>query len=225
MIDEYEELLEAKLGNRSSLRNKRREYQKRLKKTSNPYEQKQLRTKIKNISDNLNNNKSLRKRRRAYNHFVDTEISKAVKDLFDEIRKEKALPVFEDLEIDTFNRGRIANKRDSFWIRGKLIKKITNLLDWHGYKYKFVDPAYTSKMCNKCHNVDDDNRKGKVFTCTVCKFTADADYNASLNIRDRANDKEIEKIVKLYSHQTNKRHQVLKKLLNEHHCSYMNKFS
>lgn len=225
MVKRYESAVEEKLGNRSSLRNKRREYQRQLKRTSNPREKDRLRRKIKNVSDSLNGKKSLQKRRRSYAHVVDMEIGKASKQLFHEIRGKKYLPVFEDLDIVTFDRGKKANKRDSIWVRGKLMKKVTELLEWHGFNYETVDPAYTSKMCGKCCNVHDDNRKGKRFTCTVCKHTADADHNASINIRERALDTEIANIVVLYEHNTKKRHQALRELLYTRHCSYMKNVS
>lgn len=225
MVNRYESAIEKNLGNRSSLRNKRREYQRQLKRTINPLEKDRLRRKIKNISDSLNGKKSLQKRRRSYAHVVDMEIGKASKQLFREIRENKYLPVFEDLNIAEFGRGKKANKRDSFWVRGKLMKKVKELLEWHGFDYKVVDPAYTSAMCRKCCNVHKDNREGKRFTCTVCKYTADADYNASVNIRERAFDTEIANIVALYIHHTKKRHQALRKLLYTRHCSYMKNVS
>ena len=225
MMNRYGLVVEKKLGNRSSLRNKRKEYQKQLKKTTNPYEKDLLKKKINNISDNLNGKKSLQKMRRGYAHVVDMEISNSSKQLFDEIKDNKYMPVFEDLDIAAFDRGKKANKRDSSWVRGKLMKKIIALLEWHGFDYKTVDPAYTSKICSKCHNIHDDNRKGKRFTCTVCKYTADADHNASLNIRERALDTEVANIVALYKHNTQKRHKALKELFYTRHCSYIKRVS
>lgn len=45
-----------------------------------------------------------------------------------------------------------------------------------------VNPTYTSKRCSCCGWVRSKNRKGKRFKCDKCGFTADADFNASLNI-------------------------------------------
>lgn len=225
MVNQYEASLERKLGHRSSLRNKRKEYKKRLESTTDCQEKEFLRSKIQNISASLNGRKSLGRSRRRYNHMVDVQINLAAKGLFEEIKKSNAIPVFEKLEITTFNRGKKSNKRDSSWVRGKLIKKITGLLDWHGFDYRFVEPAYTSKTCNRCSNVNDENRKGKIFTCTVCKYKADADHNASINIRDRVHDKELERTIELYPFQTKKRHKALKELLYDRHCNYMKKIS
>lgn len=221
MVRTYEETLEKKLGNRSTLRNKRKKYQKQLKRSNNFAEKEWLSKKIKNISDNLNGKKTLQKQRKKYAYVVDMEVSKAVKCLFNEIKAHQYIPVFEDLEMDTFDRGKKANKRDSSWVRGKVMKKITDQLKWHGYDWVTVDPAYTSKMCQQCNNIHDDNRKGKRFTCTVCRYTSDADFNAAVNIRERALDKEVSSIVEKYRYSTKKRHWALKGLLKTRHCSYM----
>ncbi len=47
----------------------------------------------------------------------------------------------------------------------------------------YVNPAYTSQTCNKCENVDKNNRKTQaVFERTVCGHRDNADVNATLNI-------------------------------------------
>ena len=63
-----------------------------------------------------------------------------------------------------------------------------------GYKAKLrgvpvvvVDPRYTSQMCSNCGHVAKNNRSSQSqFSCRSCNFNAHADYNASLNIRNRA---------------------------------------
>jgi len=49
-----------------------------------------------------------------------------------------------------------------------------------------VDPKYTSQTCNECGHISKENRKSQdKFVCTACGHTANADINASKNIRDR----------------------------------------
>jgi len=49
-----------------------------------------------------------------------------------------------------------------------------------------VDPKYTSQTCNECGHISKENRKSQdKFVCTACGNTANADINASKNIRDR----------------------------------------
>ena len=50
----------------------------------------------------------------------------------------------------------------------------------------FVQPAYTSQTCSRCHHVHPvkgkSYRSGKKFKCGHCAFEHDADINAALNI-------------------------------------------
>lgn len=73
----YEEIVEVKLGHRSSLRNKMREYQKELKRSTNLYEQAKLREKIQQIARSLNGRKKKDKCLRQYAHQADLRINEA----------------------------------------------------------------------------------------------------------------------------------------------------
>lgn len=217
----YDEVLEPKLKKRSSLRNKMRRYQKELKITSCSIRKNELKTKIFNIATMLNGKKSLSKRRRKYAHAVDIKINEAVKGLFEDVKKQKVLVSMESLDITEFDRGKKANKRDSSWVRGKLTQKLQEKLMWNGIPFVEVDPAYTSKACPNCHNIDNENRKFKSFECTVCNHKSDADYNASINITNRAFDKELFEIVNKYKYSTKKRHKAMKELYAERHEKWL----
>ena len=54
-----------------------------------------------------------------------------------------------------------------------------------GKKVEFVLPAYTSQRCNQCGFTDRKNRNGSHFDCRRCGYSADADWNAACNIRDK----------------------------------------
>ncbi|WLR44402.1 transposase (plasmid) [Bacillus carboniphilus] len=55
-----------------------------------------------------------------------------------------------------------------------------------GVPVLFVDPSYTSQTCSECGHTDKENRKSQSeFICTSCGYVAHADYNASLNIREK----------------------------------------
>ena len=45
-----------------------------------------------------------------------------------------------------------------------------------------VEPAYTSKTCHQCHHIGD--RKSKEFSCPICGWSGDADFNGAKNIAD-----------------------------------------
>ncbi|MNG25406.1 hypothetical protein D3C84_1102530 [compost metagenome] len=71
MVHIYEELVEKKLGNRSSLRNRRKVYQKELRTCECEPVKEVLRNKIQNISRMLEGKKKIQARTRSYNHIVD----------------------------------------------------------------------------------------------------------------------------------------------------------
>ena len=48
-----------------------------------------------------------------------------------------------------------------------------------------VSPAYTSPTCSLCGSVHKDNRRDDEFKCIECGYEIDADYNASINIRNK----------------------------------------
>ena len=83
----YEEVVETKLGHRASLRNKMREYQKKVKKSTNLYEKEKLGEKVQQIARSLNGSKKKDKYLRQYAHQVDLRINEAV-GLFIEEAKE-----------------------------------------------------------------------------------------------------------------------------------------
>lgn len=49
----------------------------------------------------------------------------------------------------------------------------------------YIDPRYTSQQCNQCKVVKKSNRKSQSRYVCDCGWSVNADYNASLNIRDR----------------------------------------
>jgi putative transposase len=56
-----------------------------------------------------------------------------------------------------------------------------------GGTFVLVDPRNTSRRCNPCGHVSAESRKSQAeFKCVSCGHQANADYNASANIRDRA---------------------------------------
>ena len=56
-----------------------------------------------------------------------------------------------------------------------------------GGTFALVDPRNTSRRCNPCGHVSADSRKSQAeFHCVSCGHKANADHNASRNIRDRA---------------------------------------
>jgi IS605 OrfB family transposase len=221
IVKHYEENVMPKMKNRSNLKNLMKKYQSELRdKNTNEFRKDFLRRKINNINKMLQGKNTKNRILRSYYHMQDVEISTVVKDYVDLIKDTNAITVIEDLDIVNFDRGKTANRRDSMWSRGQLLKKIEEYLSWNGLELIKVDPAYTSKVCPHCFNIDDSNRKGKSFKCSSCGHKDDADHNAAVNIKSRAFDEEIKDITKKYKYNTKKRHTELKNLYALRHEKY-----
>ncbi|WP_328418120.1 transposase [Streptomyces violaceus] len=55
-----------------------------------------------------------------------------------------------------------------------------------GLPVVYVDPAYTSRECSRCHHIEKANRPSQaVFICRSCGFAEHADRNSSHNISHR----------------------------------------
>ncbi len=63
------------------------------------------------------------------------------------------------------------------------IQSITNRAERDGLAIAFVNPTYTSQICNQCGLLGD--RNGSKFSCSSCSHNDCADRNASLNILSR----------------------------------------
>ncbi len=56
-----------------------------------------------------------------------------------------------------------------------------------GVRVVLVDPRYTSQECSACGHIAKANRQSQArFSCQHCGYTANADFNAAVNIRSRA---------------------------------------
>ena len=68
-----------------------------------------------------------------------------------------------------------------FELRRQLQYKLT----WRGGLLLAVPPQNTSRRCPACGKVSADNRKTQeTFTCVQCRFTANADFVAAVNIKE-----------------------------------------
>jgi putative transposase len=74
----------------------------------------------------------------------------------------------------------------SRWAFYQLQQFIQYKAEIQGISVLFVDPKYTSQTCSCCGHVAKENRKSQSeFECMSCEFVAHADYNASLNIKEK----------------------------------------
>lgn len=85
-------------------------------------------------------------------------------------------------------KGKMGKKTRS-WVNNWPFFQFQSFLEYkcadRGIMVAYVDPRYTSQTCNQCGKVEKSNRKSQsVYKCD-CGWCVNADYNASLNIRDR----------------------------------------
>ena len=85
------------------------------------------------------------------------------------------------------DKQRQANKESSSWSYGELQAFVGYKVFFHDSLMLKIDPHYTSKMCNKCGHVSDNNRPNGslIFRCEACNHTIHSDLNASNNIKDK----------------------------------------
>ena len=98
--------------------------------------------------------------------------------------------VMENLDFVSWdNRYTKSVKRKlSRWIKGYIRERLEYKFDYNNILYTYVNPAYTSKVCNCCGRFGE--RIRDMFTCKTCGHFH-ADINASKNILNRKDDKEI----------------------------------
>ena len=110
---------------------------------------------------------------------INCELNKMVKE--EDIQE----IVREDLNWNSKKKNVSRKQRNRFatWSKGVLLERLSVKLAERGIKETIVNPAYTSQVCCKCNHLG--NRKGKEFKCLNCSISIDADFNASINIKER----------------------------------------
>lgn len=89
-------------------------------------------------------------------------------------------------KIQVEDLSNIKDRQDKFlqeWTYFDLQQKIKYKAEAEGIEVVKVAPHHTSQRCSQCGYIDENNRPSQSeFKCGRCGFTANADYNASLNL-------------------------------------------
>jgi IS605 OrfB family transposase len=98
--------------------------------------------------------------------------------------------VLEDLSFVSWTKKFPAHikRKLSRWIKGYIKERLAYKCKLSGIGQHIVNAAYTSQVCHRCGRFGE--RSNEVFKCSSCGVI-DADYNASMNIVNRKDDKEI----------------------------------
>lgn len=136
--------------------------------------------------------KALANRRREAAILVGQEIA----DL--SYRHSNALVAVEDLSHirDTMRYGR--------WVRGLVVKHITDMVESNGGRVLKVNAAYTSRVCHQC-GTELDSSNYRTPRCVPCSTTWDRDENAAANIAMRAPHKKATATRKKHATQKKRR--------------------
>lgn len=82
-------------------------------------------------------------------------------------------------------RGKNFRKAIAPWTYRQAITRIEQLAQEHRVRLVAVDPQNTSRTCPCCGTVAKENRRGEVFRCVRCNYSADADHVGAMNVLAR----------------------------------------
>lgn len=119
------------------------------------------------------------------------DVQKLFEQKWKAIAGKNTFTVIERLDIKEFKKSRKVNGMFSCFARGKTQEALMKALNWKGYDFVEVAPEFTSQVCPVCGNLDSANRDGKRFKCICCGHEDDADHVGSINIRERAVNKDL----------------------------------
>ena len=120
--------------------------------------------------------------RRNTNHVISKRLVSKAKDTQRAIALEDLSGISSRTTVHHSQR-----RRHKSWAFSQLRQFITYKAKLVGVLVKLVDPHYTSQTCPRCGFVSKSNRQSQSsFVCKLCNFASNADFVASLNIRDRA---------------------------------------
>ena len=92
----------------------------------------------------------------------------------------------EDLNVKGMMKNRHLAKAIAAQRFNHLLAKLKRKAEIIGIELRVVDRFYpSSKSCHSCGHIHKGLKlKDRVYVCPKCGYTADRDYNASLNLRD-----------------------------------------
>lgn len=201
VIDFYKNDVEKSFASLSDMRNKKRKISHYLRRHENLPEdvRRSLIQKMDRLDQMVQKAEAPHRKNRRYYGMLEHEVKSSIDSYIKSIDHE-TLTVLEKLDIKKFNNSRKANGKRSMFARGQLQKKLMETLNWKGYDFKEIEPDYTSQCCPVCSYTDKTNRNNKSFKCQCCGYEADADYVGALNIKARAEDKEILDVCEKYKY-------------------------
>jgi len=126
-------------------------------------------------------------RQRRYQKDVNHGISKRLVAKAERTKRAIGLEELTHIRKRARVNGPTQRARHSNWAFAQLRAFIAYKARMAGVNVRMIDPAYTSQECHECGHTARANRRSQAqFCCVKCGHRAPADYNAALNIRERA---------------------------------------
>ena len=109
------------------------------------------------------------------------------------------LIVLEDLQVkDMIKNSKLAKSiTDASW--GIFTLMIKYKAEWAGKNVIFVNPKNTSKICSACGYIKDISLSKRIYDCPECNLLLDRDYNAAINILNRAGTARMSTSVEMFT--------------------------
>ena len=191
---EWSDSVQTTYSGRARMHSLMKELEKKSEKLGNDpafkTERKKLRQSISRIQKNNLGTKKVTNKVQSFKNKIQMEIGTAVNSFY----KEEVIDllVTECLDFVGFSRyGKRTNRLLTTWHKGCLRASLDKGAQLNSVQLEETNAAYTSQLCRSCGAVDAKNRKGDKFDCVHCGHKDDANFAASLNIRNRLNDPEI----------------------------------
>ena len=160
------------------LKKKKRRLQRRVSKKYSKNKKGERYCKTRNIVKSerklLKLNHRLTNIRHSYLHSVTSEI----------ISRKPRFIVLEDLNVQGMMKNRHLSRAVQEQCFYEFYRQMEYKCRWHNIEFVIADRFYpSSKMCSCCGNIKKDLKlSDRVYHCSVCGFTIDRDYQASVNL-------------------------------------------
>lgn len=87
-------------------------------------------------------------------------------------------------DIKNLRKCKKTNKIRRHWNYRFILDSLERISELNNVYLNKKNPMFTSQRCSSCGYVNSSNRKEEMFLCLFCGFATNADYNASINLKE-----------------------------------------
>ncbi len=159
--------------------------------------------KIQKLTKELNRNKIPWKTSKHYlrlrqdmRGFMKNEIRRILNRLVSRYRPSRI--IIDKLDFRNSRLSRRMNRLLRNFGVGIIRKKLESLFEELGIEIVWINPAYTSQECDRCHYISRKNRRGRKFKCRLCSYTLHSDVSGARRGEARSSS-ECSSLITLYT--------------------------